>query len=91
MTLAGSVLIALLAIAVDALLSIAEKATRRHLEPSKERVRARRPAHARRACAHAKRASPPLSAHSRQSYSWLAARSPSRSAEEGAHWTRSAG
>ena len=46
MTLAGSVLIALLAIAVDALLSIAEKATRRHLEPSKERTRARRPAHA---------------------------------------------
>ena len=33
MTLAGSVLIALLAIAVDLLLGVAEKSTRRHLEP----------------------------------------------------------
>lgn len=37
MTLAGSVLIALLAIAVDLLLGLAEKSTRRHLEPSKAR------------------------------------------------------
>ena len=39
MTLAGSVLIALLAIAVDLLLGLAEKATRRHLEPSPSRAR----------------------------------------------------
>ncbi len=42
MTLAGSVLIALLAIVVDLLLGLAEKATRRHLEPSPRRMRARR-------------------------------------------------
>ena len=41
MTLAGSVLIALLAIAVDVLLGLAEKRTRRHLEPSKRRSRTR--------------------------------------------------
>ena len=37
LTLAGSVLIALLAIAVDLLLGLAEKSTRRHLEPSSAR------------------------------------------------------
>ena len=41
MTLAGSVLIALLAIAVDLLLGLAEKSTRRHLEPSDARRRKR--------------------------------------------------
>ena len=41
MTLAGSVLIALLAIAVDLLLGLAEKSTRRHLEPSDVRRRKR--------------------------------------------------
>ena len=41
MTLAGSVLIALLAIAVDLLLGLAEKSTRRHLEPSNARRRKR--------------------------------------------------
>ncbi|WP_241963783.1 glycine betaine ABC transporter substrate-binding protein [Gordonibacter sp. 28C] len=41
MTLAGSVLIALLAIAVDLLLGVAEKATRRHLEPKPRRSRVR--------------------------------------------------
>lgn len=42
MTLAGSVLIAALAILVDVLLGLAEKATRRHLEPSPGRARKRR-------------------------------------------------
>ena len=37
MTLAGSVLIALLAIVVDLLLGLAEESTRRHLEPSSAR------------------------------------------------------
>lgn len=41
MTLAGSVLIALLAIVVDLLLGVAEKATRRHLEPSGKRAKRR--------------------------------------------------
>ena len=41
MTLAGSVLIALLAIVVDLLLGLAEKSTRRHLEPSNARRRKR--------------------------------------------------
>ena len=41
MTLAGSVLIALLAIVVDLLLGLAEKSTRRHLEPSSARRRKR--------------------------------------------------
>ncbi|WP_260620112.1 ABC transporter permease/substrate-binding protein [Gordonibacter massiliensis (ex Traore et al. 2017)] len=41
MTLAGSVLIAVLAIAVDLLLGVAEKATRRHVEPKPRRSRAR--------------------------------------------------
>ena len=41
MTLAGSVLIAALAIAVDLLLGVAEKATRRHVEPKPRRSRAR--------------------------------------------------
>ncbi|WP_232050894.1 ABC transporter permease/substrate-binding protein [Arabiibacter massiliensis] len=41
MTLAGSVLIAVLAIAVDLLLGLAEKRTRRHLEPSRVRRRRR--------------------------------------------------
>lgn len=41
MTLAGSVLIALLAIVVDLLLGVAEKATRRHLEPSDKRLKRR--------------------------------------------------
>lgn len=39
MTLAGSILIALLAIVVDLLLGLAEKSTRRHLEPSTRRKR----------------------------------------------------
>lgn len=42
MTLAGSVLIALLAIVVDLLLGLAEKSTRRHLEPSPSRARRRK-------------------------------------------------
>ncbi|WP_246599566.1 ABC transporter permease/substrate-binding protein [Gordonibacter massiliensis (ex Traore et al. 2017)] len=41
MTLAGSVLIAALAIAVDLLLGVAEKATRRYVEPKPRRSRAR--------------------------------------------------
>ena len=41
MTLAGSVLIALLAIVVDLLLGLAEKSTRRHLEPQRKRRRSR--------------------------------------------------
>ena len=41
MTLAGSVLIALLAIVVDLLLGLAEKSTRRHLEPSSAHRRKR--------------------------------------------------
>ena len=41
MTLAGSVLIALLAIMVDLLLGLVEKSTRRHLEPSRQRTRRR--------------------------------------------------
>lgn len=41
LTLAGSVLIALLAIVVDLLLGLAEKSTRRHLEPSSARRRKR--------------------------------------------------
>ncbi|HIW76683.1 MULTISPECIES: glycine betaine ABC transporter substrate-binding protein [unclassified Gordonibacter] len=42
MTLAGSVLIAALAIVVDLLLGVAEKRTRRHLEPSRKRAGAKR-------------------------------------------------
>lgn len=49
MTLAGSLLIALLAIVVDLLLGVAEKATRRHLEPTPVRRRTFR--HGRRAVA----------------------------------------
>ncbi|OUO92550.1 glycine/betaine ABC transporter substrate-binding protein [Gordonibacter sp. An230] len=47
MTLAGSVLIAALAIVVDLVLGLAEKRTRRHLEPSRARRRSRAPLEAR--------------------------------------------